>query len=447
MDQPHSVFTPRLPATGDSADSIQAFLTAAHASDLALWLGELPEDEAWRMLMTLDVRRRADVVIHLTRDTQVEFARSIERQDLADLVCEMDPDDRVDLFNELSPDEQQDLIQHLPDDVADNIRGLASHAEGSVGAIMTTGFATLRSEMTAKEAISALRRQAHYAETIYRSYVVDDKKRLIGAIRLHELILAPDDTLVSDLMDAAPASVTLSMDQEKAARMIARYDILALPVIDAHGRLVGIVTHDDASDAMQEETTEDFHRLSTVMPFTETLREAGIRVLYSRRIVWLALLIFGNLFSGAGIAYFEDTILAYVSLVFFLPLLIDSSGNAGSQSATLMVRALATGDVALKDWRNLLGREFIVAALLGVTMALVVMPLGAFRAGPEIAVVVGLTMVAVVMIGSVVGMSLPFLLSRFKIDPATASGPLVTTIADAAGVLIYFTIATTLLGI
>ncbi len=227
--------------------------------------------------------------------------------------------------------------------------------------------------------------------------------------------------------------------------MIARYDLAALPVVDEGGRLVGIITHDDAEDVMQRETTEDFQKIATVLPFSQSVREAGIYVLYTKRIFWLALLVFGNLLSGAGIAFFEDTILAYVSLVFFLPLLIDSGGNAGSQAATLMVRALATGDVALKDWRNLVLRELMVATALGATMAFMVSPIGLMRGGSAIALAVGLTMVLVVIVGSLVGMSLPFLLSRLRLDPATASAPLVTTISDAVGVLVYFSIATMVL--
>jgi magnesium transporter len=177
----------------------------------------------------------------------------------------------------------------------------------------------------------------------------------------------------------------------------------------------------------------------------ESLRDASVFMLYRARIVWLVVLVFGNIFSGAGIAYFEDTISAYVALVFFLPLLIDSGGNAGSQSATLMVRSLATGDVQLADWGRMMGREVAVAALMGLTMALAVSLIGVVRAGPEIAVVVALSMVVIVIVGSVIGMTLPFILTRLNLDPATASAPLVTSIADAAGVLIYFTIATAFL--
>jgi magnesium transporter len=196
---------------------------------------------------------------------------------------------------------------------------------------------------------------------------------------------------------------------------------------------------------LQEEATEDFHRIGTVGKLTESVREASVGLLYRKRVVWLALLVFGNLFSGAGIAYFEETIAAQVALVFFLPLLIGSSGNAGAQSATMMVRALATGDVIISDWGRMIARELLVACGLGLTMAAAVAPIGLARGNPEIALVVALTMVLVVLIGSLIGMSLPFILRRLRLDPATASAPLVTTIADAIGVVIYFAIATAFL--
>ncbi len=433
------------PPPGADMQRIAAFVQVAQPVDIAAWLATLPCPEAWQHLARLPLARRARVFANLPLDAQVDMARCAVPAALAELVVRMNSDDRADLFNLLAPEEQQRLMHDLPREDREDIRRLAAHPEGSAGAIMTSDYATLGPDMTAQQAIAELRRTAPDRETIYRSYVLDDAKRLIGSIRLHELILTDGDTPIADLMDRAPVSVTLDTPREEVARAIERYDILALPVLDADGRLAGIVTHDDAADAMRAETTEDFHRISTVLPFEHSLREAGIGVLYSKRIVWLALLVFGNLFSGAGIAFFEETILAYVSLVFFLPLLIDSSGNAGSQSATLMVRALATGDVALKDWRDLILRELIVAALLGGTMALVVSPVGILRGGPEIAMVVGLTMFLVVVVGSLVGMSLPFLLSRLRLDPATASGPLVTTISDAVGVLVYFSIATMVL--
>ncbi|WP_050526059.1 magnesium transporter [Pseudorhodobacter aquimaris] len=418
----------------------------ARPVDMASRLGDLAAQDVARHFMNLTDAQQPVVFSHLTMELQCNLAQRLPGPTLTRIVAKMKADDRADLFNLLPPHEQARLAQELSPEIREDIQRLATHPDESAGAIMTSDYAVLDAGMTTAQAIAALRDQAPGAETIYRSYVVDRDHLLTGSVRLHTLILAQDDTLVRDLMEAAPISVSLDADQEEVGKMIARYDLLAIPVVDEGGRLVGIVTHDDAADVMQAEATEDFQKISHVLPFKQTMREAGIGILYSRRIVWLALLVFGNLFSGAGIAYFEDVILAYVSLVFFLPLLIDSSGNAGSQSATLMVRALATGDVEMKDWRALITRELAVAAALGATMAAVVMPLGAWRGGWDVAMAVGLTMFLVVIIGSLVGMSLPFLLSRLRLDPATASGPLVTTISDATGVLIYFTIASFILG-
>lgn len=200
-------------------------------------------------------------------------------------------------------------------------------------------------------------------------------------------------------------------------------------------------------EVQRREATEDFHKGASITSHIGNLRHATLGLLYRKRVFWLVLLVFGNLFSGAGIAAFEETIAAHIALVFFLPLLVDSGGNAGAQSATLMVRGLATGEVVMRDWWRMLGREFAVALLLGCTMAVAVASLGVLRGGPQIALIVASSMVVIVLVGSLIGMSLPFLLSRFKLDPATASGPLITSIADAAGVLVYFGIATQVLGI
>jgi len=204
---------------------------------------------------------------------------------------------------------------------------------------------------------------------------------------------------------------------------------------------------DAALKAQQREATEDFHKGASITNHVGNLRDATLGLLYRKRVLWLVVLVFGNLFSGAGIAAFEETIAAHIALVFFLPLLVGSGGNAGAQSATLMVRGLATGDVVMRDWWRMLGREFGVALALGATMAIAVAALGVLRGGPQIALIVASSMVLIVLLGSLIGMSLPFLLSRFKLDPATASGPLITSIADAAGVLVYFGIATQVLGI
>ncbi|HSH29795.1 MAG TPA: magnesium transporter [Thiohalobacter sp.] len=434
-----------IPANGASAETIRQFVQTAHAVDLAAWLAELPRDQAKEQILALAQPRQAEAFSYLSHEVQAELARQLSRRELSELVTRMEADDRADLFNHLTPQEQQRLLRDLAQEEREDIRRLSAYAEETAGAIMTSDYATLGSSMSAHEAIEVLRREAPEKETIYRSYILDADRRLIGSVRLVELILAAADTPIAEIMDPAPMVVTLDTDQEEVARMVSRYDLTALPVVDEQHRLVGIITRDDAEDVMQRETTEDFQKIATVMPFSQSIRKAGMGVLYKKRIIWLALLVFGNLFSGAGIAFFEETILAYVALVFFLPLLIDSGGNAGSQAATLMVRALATGDAALKDWRDLILRELMIAAALGATMAFIVSPIGLLRGGPDITLVVGLTMLLTVIVGSLVGMSLPFLLSRLRLDPATASAPLVTTISDVVGVLLYFSIATLML--
>lgn len=429
----------------DDPTAVRSFVETAHPVDVAALLDELSPTAAHDELLSLPLARRTETFGYLRPETQVALARQLNRSRLAEIVTEMDADDRADLFNRLSPEQQDALLPGLAQAEREDIRRLAAHAEGTAGAIMTSDYATLGPELTAREALEVLRKEAPDKETIYRAYVLDASRRLIGSVRLQELILAAPDTKIVDVMERDTLAVTVDDDQEEVARKVARYDVLAVPVVNDENRLVGIVTHDDALDALQEEATEDFHRIGTVGKLTESVREAGVGLLYRKRVVWLALLVFGNLFSGAGIAYFEDTIAAHVALVFFLPLLIGSSGNAGAQAATLMVRALATGDVVMKDWGRMLGRELLIALGLGGTMALAVAAIGVFRGGPEIALIVALTMVLVVLVGSLIGMSLPFLLNRFRLDPATASAPLVTTIADAVGVVIYFTIAATFL--
>ncbi|WP_249679253.1 magnesium transporter [Pseudomonas abieticivorans] len=329
----------------------------------------------------------------------------------------------------------------------EDLRTLNSYPQGSAGAVMSSEYSTVEAGMTATQAIDALRREAADAETIYQTYVLDERRHLLGTLSLRELTLATPTVLVSHLMIKPVISARVDTPQEEVARLISQHDLLALPIINEHGALVGIVTCDDAMDVVVEEATEDFHKGALIGKHLGNLSTATVGLLYRKRVLWLVLLVFGNLFSGAGIAAFEDVIAANIVLVFFLPLLVDSGGNAGAQSATLMVRALATGEVVMRDWLRLLWRECSVALALGATMAVAVALLGAMRGGWDVSLVVASSMLVIVLVGSLIGMSLPFLLNRLNMDPATASGPLITSIADAAGVLVYFGIASVVLGL
>ena len=398
---------------------------------------------AWPLLERLP--NRAEIYAYFDAEEQVLLARVFPRATLARLVSEMPADERTDLFKRLDRTQQDELLPALAQAEREDIRKLSSYAEGTAGALMTSDYAMLKPDMTVAKALAALRHEAPDAETIYQSYVIDDERKLLGVVSLRDLILAHPDKTIDQLMIVDVVSGEVSEDQESIAKRITRYDLLALPITDEMGCLIGMVTYDDAMDVASEEATDDFHKSAGVTTSVGNMKDATISLLYRKRVFWLVLLVFGNLFSGAGIAHFEDIIAANIVLVFFLPLLVDSGGNAGSQSATLMVRAMATGEVVMKDWFKLLGRESLVALLLGCTMAAAVALLGYIRGDSMVALVLALSMVTIVMVGCVIGMSLPFVLSKFKLDPASASAPLITSVCDAAGVVVYLYIAAQLL--
>ena len=429
---------------GDPADVAAAF-AGEHPADLADALQEMGPGDAWIALRQADPGCQADVFGYLEPGFQASLAMVTPRADLAAIVMEMKADERVDLYKGLSEEQRKALMPALAHAEREDIRRLSSYEEGTAGAIMTSDYAALSPDLSATMALTVLRMEAPDKETINRAYVIGQERSLLGSVRLQDLITAPAHAKVADIMEVNTRAIHVDDDVEDAARRIAHYDVIALPVVDDGGRLVGIITHDDALDVMEAEATDDFHRVGTVTNLVSSVGTASIAMLYRARIAWLMLLVFGNIFSGAGIAYFEDTIAANLALMFFLPILIASGGNAGSQSATLMVRALGTGEIGVADWSRMLGRELAVGILLGLSMACAIAAIGVLRGGPQIALVIALSMVLIVIVGSLIGMLLPFALSRFNMDPATASTPLVTSIADATGVLIYFSIAKSIL--
>jgi magnesium transporter len=411
----------------------------------------------------------ADLILHLRKKDRVLLFRVLprplasrvfrhlrpgqERALLADLtdeetrglLAELSPDDRTHILAELPGQVTQRLLNLLPPEELEQARSLLGYPEESVGRLMTPHYVAVHPEWSIAESLSHIRSFGMDRETINRIYVVDVDWRLLGDISLRRIILADPDDTAEQVMVPSRTALSAFADREDAVRLIRRYGLETLPVIDSDGVLMGIVTIDDLLDVAVAEATEDFQRVGSVEPFRGSLRDAGIGFLYRRRIGWLLVLVFVNLLSGAAIAAYEGLIEQVVALVVFLPLLIASAGNAGSQASTLMIRALATGDVHARDWLRLLGKEVVVAAVLGGTMAVAVSGIGFWRGGIDVALIVAITMVLVVVIGSLVGMLLPFLLNRLDFDPATASVPLVTSIADISGVLVYFAIASAIL--
>jgi len=432
-------------ANGD-VQSLRDVCEASSPPIVAELIAGLEPGEIWEVLRHSEPDVQAVILSHLEHDTQVAVAEIIPRDHLAHMIDEMAADDRVDLLKLLPEDLRLEVLPLVSSVERADIMRLSTYKEGTAGALMTTDFATLPEDYTAVQAIDLLRRESPKMETIYYAYVVDSSGRLVGFVSLRGLIRAKQTDLIRDIMKSNMLFVRVDDEQGEALQIMQKFDILALPVVNGGDRLMGIITIDDIMDVGQDEATEDFHKMATVGAIKGGLREAALLTMVRARAPWLMILVFMNIFSGAGIAYFEDTIEAVVALVFFLPLLIDSGGNAGSQASTLMVRAMATGDVGMKDWFRLVVKEISVALTLGLLMAAAVISIAAVRA-PDVLVPVGLTMVCTVAFGSIIGMSLPFLLTRLKLDPATASAPLITSIADIGGVLIYFSIATWYLGL
>ncbi|HNV80410.1 MAG: magnesium transporter [Tenuifilaceae bacterium] len=409
---------------------------------------ELSDDEDLIVFRLLPRELAKSTFQHLSHDKQEEIIEGLAHNvnKLSSLLNDLDPDDRTAFFEELPGEIAQRLIQLLSPQERRIATTLLGYPEDSIGRLMTPEFVAIKPHYTVEEALNHIRKFGRDSETLNVVYIVDNQWKLIDDIRIREIILATPDQKIEELMDYRFVALSAFDDQEMAVRVFQDQDRVALPVVNSEGLLLGIVTFDDMMDVAEEETTEDFHKFGAFQEAVVNPLKAKISSLYKTRVVWLTALVFVNVFSGAAISKFESVIQSVVSLVFFLPLLIDSSGNAGSQSATLMIRSLAVGEVKLSDWYRLIGKEVLVSLLLGITMAIGAGIVANFRS-PEIVVVVGLTMVLTVMAGSLIGMLLPFIFTKLKLDPATASAPLITSIADISGVLIYFSIARWYLGL
>jgi magnesium transporter len=430
-----------------NAAELREMLYELHPASIADFSEGLSVEETWELLGFAPIEQQEEIFTFYSHTKQEQLASGVGRERMSALLERMSHDDRVDLLKRLDDEVVESLLPLVAKAEREDIRKLMSYREHTVGSVMTTDYATLPPEVSVDEAVARLRRQAPAAETIYFVYVVDKEHRLLGVVSLRDLILARPSALVRDLMQTDPISVRAEQDREDVAQEVSKYDLLAIPVVDAHNRLVGIVTHDDVADVVEEEATEDFHLTAAISPLARGYGQSGVWPLYSRRIGWLVILVFVNLVSSGVIAAYEEVLAAAITLAFFLPLLIDSGGNTGSQAATLIIRALATGEITLRQWWKVVIKELVVGLSLGLTMAVASAILGYFRGGAQIGLIVGISMFCIVIITNLVGVLLPFVLTKLRIDPAVASSPLITTVADASGLLIYFTIATWILGL
>jgi magnesium transporter len=418
-------------------------LTEMDAFQIAEIIENLPDQEDMIVFRLLPRELAKNTFQHLSlyRQEQITEGLAHYTDRLSDLLNDLDPDDRTAFFEELPGQLMHRLLQLLSPGERSIATQLLGYPEDSIGRLMTPEFVAVKPDYTISQTLKHIREYGRDSETFNVIYVVDQNWKLLDDLRIREILLAPPEQKIRELMDERFVALNAFDDQESAIKAFKDYDRVALPVVNTEGILLGIVTFDDMMDVAEEESTEDFLKFGSFQDSIVSPLKAGISYLYKKRVLWLSILVFMNVFSGAAIAGFETTIQAQISLMFFLPLLIASGGNAGAQSATLMIRSLATGEVVMGDWLKLVGRELIVSFLLGITMALAVSLIASIRA-PEIIAVVGATMVLTVMMGSLVGLLLPFIFTRLKLDPATASAPLITSVADVMGVMIYFSIAT-----
>jgi len=429
-------------------DKLHDLLVGLSPATVAEIIKKSEKNERMIIFRSLPRKFSADVFSEFRPQTQKFILNNLTNIEVSELLADLTPDDRTALFEILPEQVKQRLFKLLKPEDLKEARELLSYPENSVGRLMTPDYITIRPDWTVENALKYIREKGKDSEILSNIYIVDEQNKLIDDIRLRQIILANPSDKISDLMNYTFDSINAYDDQEKAYHLIKQHNHYALPVVDSKGTLLGIVTIDDLLDVGEEEATEDFHKIAAMseLKLPDKIRDTPVRTLYRKRIGWLVFLVFVNIFSGAAIAMFQETIAKYIVLVLFMPLLVDCGGNAGSQSSTLMVRALAIKDVTLHDWYYCIGKETLVAGALGITMGLAVSIIGIFRGGIIIALIVSLSMIIIVFVGSLIGISLPFIFTRIGWDPAVASGPLITSVADVVGIILYFSIAFTLLG-
>lgn len=432
---------------------LREFCVALHPARTAEFMEGLSAAEAWSVLQHAEPQMRANIFGYFDREKQVEIIETADRAQIGQLIGFLPPDDRVDILKSVSPEAVEQILPFVPAQQRRDILRLQSYPEHTAGAMMTTSFAALPEGVTVREALEQLGKQAERLETIYYVYVVDEEDHLRGAVSARRLLSAMGrpNTLIDDLMERAVVSVDATDDQEQVAQKVAQYDLHAIPVVDNEHHLLGIITHDDVIDVVQEEATEDVYRMGAVAPLVEHEHylETSFATIWRKRTVWLSCLFIAELFTFTALAHFESAIEKVLALSLFVPLCISTGGNSGSQAATLITRAMALGQISLADWWRVLKHELLMGIALGLTLGAI----GFVRAAltPEavlgnadrwtLAFVISQAVTIICLWGTLVGSMLPLVFRRLGFDPGYASSPFVATFVDVTGIIIYFSIA------
>ncbi|HKJ31348.1 MAG TPA: magnesium transporter [Balneolales bacterium] len=425
------------------------------AADLAEIIEELDEDKALIIFRLVPESKSAQVFTYLGKTIGIELIKRLSGEHIKQLLSEMSPDDRVSLVDNLPGNLIQRVLNSMePDDLLE-VKKLLGYPENSVGRIMTTKYVRIKPEWTIEKSMQHIRDWGKSAETINVIYVVDENSKLIDDLKLQQLILTPLELQVKSIIDYSFVALNVSDDQEEAVKKLAKYDRVALPVIDGNGVLVGLVTADDIFDVAEEETTEDMQLMAGMKALDSDYSESSIGDMIKKRIGWLLVLFIGQILTATALGVFQDILKSVVILSLFIPMILSSGGNSGSQAATLIIRALSTDDINLKEWTNVFKREVLSGLILGLLVGIsgfIIITVWAYFGGITFnhvwwfsATAVALSLISVVLFGNLLGSMMPFFLSKLGLDPAVTSGPFVSTISDVTGIVIYFSIAVTIL--
>ena len=436
-------------ADNDSA-GLREFCTALHPARTAEFMEGLSAAEAWQVLLAADATTRVEVFSYLTEEQQVDILENSDPKEVSGLIAAMSHDDRVDLLKEVDETSVKNILPLLPTEERRDIQRLSQHPEGTAGAVMTSDMARLSESLTVREALEEIARQAEDHETIYYIYIVDDESHLRGLVSARQLVmnLGKPQLPISELMERDLVTVTDTDDQETVASKVADYDFLAIPVVDDEQRLVGIITHDDVIDVLREEAEEDAYLAGAVEPLEEAYLDTPWFTLAWKRGVWLTILFVAAMLTAMALKEYEADLHQVTWLVLFIPLVISSGGNSGTQSTTLVIRALTNQDVTPRDWIRVLRREVVTGICLGGFLAAIGYPIVRLLTDeptPIEAMVIPITLLCVVLTGTIVGALLPLLFRRLGLDEALMSSPFLTGIIDIAGIVIYMTVAVAML--
>lgn len=419
------------------------------SADVAEIIDELKAKEAIIVFRLLPKDVAADVFSRISTDRQMEISMMVNEAELIEILDELYFDDKIDFLEEMPANVVKRILRNSSEAERRLINQFLNYPENSAGSLMTIEFVDLKKEMTVAEALEKIRRIGMDKETIYTCYAIDSERKLEGIVSLKDLVLSSADKKIKDIMETDFIYVDTYDDQEDVADIFKKYDLLSVPVVDQEKRLVGIITIDDIVDVIEQENTEDFHRMAAVNPSDQEYLNTGVFDLARKRITWLLFLMISATFTGYIIRYFEDALQSVVALVAFIPMLMDTGGNAGSQSATLVIRGIALGEIEFKDILKIMWKEFRISILVGLVLALINFLRIYYLEGYTIliALIVAVTLFFVVIIAKLIGCMLPIIAKRIGLDPAIMASPMITTIVDAISLMLYFTLAVWILGI